>query len=338
MIYKRVIAAQPKALTHTIATLGDQLSGFDPQPLRNRPIGVAGIGASHEAAVVISGEMRRRGLPASAMRCSDLLAQGTDQGAYVLISVSGRSMEPLTILRNNPGNHFVSLTKTADNPMTRAVGAALSYDSGEDSTPSASGYTGSLIAGGMLTDTLDGNRETDWARLPADIQSVLDTVNARADDLAAFFANRHAIDCVGAVSAYGTACEAALLLREAVRLPAWGFDTLHYLHGPMEAMDARTGIVLHGAGREVKIATDMAATGCPVLLITTADVAEAQNLRVIRIPEWTNQIAQGVLDILPMQVLSARMSDLAGLTDVKFRYRQTDTKAPLPEDSTLKSA
>ncbi|WP_395541499.1 hypothetical protein [Neotabrizicola sp. sgz301269] len=36
--------------------------------------------------------------------------------------------------------------------------------------------------------------------------------------------------------------------------------------------------------------------------------------------------AQAVLDILAPQLLAATLSDALGLTDVKFRYRQSDTK------------
>jgi glucosamine--fructose-6-phosphate aminotransferase (isomerizing) len=143
---------------------------------------------------------------------------------------------------------------------------------------------------------------------------------------AAIFKDRRAIDCVGAGSAFGTADGASLLTREAARIPAGPSDTLHYLHGPMEPMDATTGVVIIGDGREIKLAQDMAAIGSGVLLITAEDVADAENLVVIRVPAQTSRIARAILDILPAQLLAATLSDALGLTDTKFRYRQTDTK------------
>jgi glucosamine--fructose-6-phosphate aminotransferase (isomerizing) len=117
------------------------------------------------------------------------------------------------------------------------------------------------------------------------------------------------------------------LIREAARIPAGPSETRHYLHGPMESMDAATGVVLFGSGREIDIARQLQEIGCPVLLVTTrTDIAEGSLLTVITVPEQKNGIAQGILDILPAQLLAAELSDAAGLTDTKFRYPQTDTK------------
>src|SRR5690606_35601458 len=103
----------------------------------------------------------------------------------------------------------------------------------------------------------------------------------------------------------------------------------HYLHGPMESMDASTGVVILGAGREVELARHLERIGCPALLVTTVEgVEDGELLTVIRVPESDNRIAQGILDILAPQLLAAELSDAAGLTDTKFRYRMSDTKVP----------
>ena len=76
-----------------------------------------------------------------------------------------------------------------------------------------------------------------------------------------------------------------MLIREAVRVPAAGWDTLNYLHGPMESQDAKTGLIAIGDGREVKIARDVAAFGCPSVLVTSrTDVSPGDRLAVISMP------------------------------------------------------
>jgi glucosamine--fructose-6-phosphate aminotransferase (isomerizing) len=95
----------------------------------------------------------------------------------------------------------------------------------------------------------------------------------------------------------------------------------------MEAMDARTGVVLFGDGREIRLAQQVDEIGCPALLVTANDEIDDTNLlTVMRVPAESNRIARGILDILPAQLLAAELSDAAGLTDAKLRYPQTDTK------------
>ncbi len=85
--------------------------------------------------------------------------------------------------------------------------------------------------------------------------------------LAELFRERRAIDCVGAGASISTADGASLLIREAARVPASGYETRHYLHGPMGSMDATTGVVLFGDGRELALAENLDAIGCPALLV-----------------------------------------------------------------------
>ena len=72
--------------------------------------------------------------------------------------------------------------------------------------------------------------------------------------------------------------------------------------------------------------------GCPALLVTTADdISDHGLLTVVKVPKADNLIAQGILDIFTAQLFAAELSDAAGLTDTKFRYRMSDTKVPRPE-------
>ena len=82
-----------------------------------------------------------------------------------------------------------------------------------------------------------------------------------------------------------------------------------------------------GNGREVKIAQDVAGFGCPSVLITgRTDVEPADNLVVITVPAFDNEIADAILQIIAAQLVVGEMQDAAGLTNITFRYRQTDTK------------
>lgn len=325
MSYRATIARQPQSLADSIATATAELAALDITPLNQDVLAVTGIGASFAAATVVAGELVRRGRRAFAVRCADLVGGGLAD-SIIALSHRGRSVETVEALNANSTAAKLAITKDPVSPLAQAAGRHLMIDNGTDATPSTTGYTGALAAAGVLVDRLCG-QGTQWDALPELTGKVLAAAATRMPKLRQTFAGRRAIDCVGAGAALGTADGASLLIREAARIPAGASETRHYLHGPMESMDAATGVVLFGSGREIELARQLQDIGCPVLLVTTrADVTEGPLLTVLTVPEQNNAIAQGILDILTAQLLAAELSDAAGLTDTKFRYPQSDTK------------
>ena len=74
-------------------------------------------------------------------------------------------------------------------------------------------------------------------------------------------------------------------------------------------------------------AQNLDAIGCPTLLVTSkTDIADSDKLTVMHVPACGDLILRGIVDIFAAQLLAAELSDAAGLTDVKFRYKQSDTK------------
>ncbi|RUZ52000.1 sugar isomerase, partial [Mesorhizobium sp. M7A.F.Ca.CA.004.05.2.1] len=63
-----------------------------------------------------------------------------------------------------------------------------------------------------------------------------------------------------------------------------------------------------------------------VLVTRRVDVAAADRLVVISIPALGNDMADAILEIIAIQLIVGDMQDAAGLADITFRYRQTDTK------------
>ena len=325
MSYRATIARQPQSLADSVAAAKSELTNLDLAPLKSGVIAVTGIGASFAATTVVSGELIRQGRRAFPVRCADL-SGGKLADCIVALSHRGTSVETVEALTTNPDAVKLAITKDPESPLARTAGRHLTINNGSDATPSSTGYTGTLAAAGLMVDCLcDG--ETDWESLPMQASEVLQAAGAKMAKLRRTFAGRRAIDCVGAGAALGTADEASLLIREAARIPASPSETRHYLHGPMESMDAATGVVIFGKSREIEIARQLQDIGCPVLLVTTkVDVQEGPLLTVMSVPAHENAVAQGILDILTAQLLVAELSDAAGLTDTKFRYPQTGTK------------
>lgn len=326
MSYRATIARQPQSLTDSHAAARAELAGMDLSPLDRSVLGITGIGASHAAAVVGAAQAQADGRRGFAIRAGDMAAGRDLCDVLIGLSHRGRSVETVAALRGLPSAARLAITNDPKSPLALTAELHLRLANGPDATPSSTGYTATLLALGMALERLQGAAEDSFAAIGALSARVLQGLDAGMARAGKLFALRRAIDCVGAGAALGTADEASLLIREAARIPTAAFDTRHYLHGPMESMDAATGVVLFGAGREVELAHHLDRIGCPALLVTTASVPQGEWLTVLQVPAQENLIAQAILDILPAQVLAAQLSDAAGLTDTKFRYRMSDTK------------
>ena len=329
MSYRSTIARQPQALADTHEAARDQLATLDLSAMNGNVIGVTGIGASFAAAVVGAGELQVNGRRGFAIRACDM-AQGRDLvDSLVGLSHRGRSVETLLAHEKLPSAKRLAITNDPASPLARASDFHITLNNGSDATPSSTGYTATLLAMGMAFEKMAGGTGGAFAAVPGLAEKTLAAAAQKMARLGTLFRDRRAIDCVGAGSSLGTADGASLLIREAARVPASAYDTRHYLHGPLESMDATTGVVVFGDGREVELAHQIEKIGCPVLLITTdATVGDGDLLTVLTIEKQDNLIAQGILDILGPQLFAAELSDAAGLTDTKFRYRMTDTKVP----------
>ncbi|MER8845357.1 SIS domain-containing protein [Mesorhizobium australicum] len=325
--YRPAVARQTESLEIGRRSVAEALESLDLAAFVGKTMGLAGIGASYQAALAGALYLRASGIRAFAYTPTDLYGR-TDAAAdaFIALSASGQSREISDVMREASGSPRLAICRGTDNPLADLTGAVLATDSGADNGASSTGYTGTLLALGMLIDRLAG-KSFDWATLPPAVAVVVSTAQQPAGGAAWLLQGRTAIDIVGAGIGFANAGEAAMLIREAVRVPASGWDTLNYLHGPMESQDAATGLIAIGDGREVKIAQDVAGFGCPSVLVTRRmDVVSADRLVVISIPALGNTIADAILEIVAIQLVIGEMQDAAGLTDIVFRYRQTDTK------------
>jgi glucosamine--fructose-6-phosphate aminotransferase (isomerizing) len=327
--YRAAVARQVESLQEGHLAVAGALDKLDLAGFTGKAIGLAGIGASYQAALAGAVYLRAFGIRAFTYAPTDLYDRtAASAEAFIALSASGQSREIADVMTEAGSVPRLAICRGADNPLAAITGAVIAMASGADNGASSTGYTGTLLALGMLAARLAGKGDAfDWTLLPQAVTTVLADASLAAGQAAKLLAHRNSIDIVGAGIGFANAGEAAMLIREAVRVPASGWDTLNYLHGPMESQDKATGLIVFGDGREVKIAEDVAAFGCPSVLITKRlDVDPGDNLTVISIPALGNAMAEGILEIIALQMIVGEMQDAAGLTDITFRYRQTDTK------------
>jgi glucosamine--fructose-6-phosphate aminotransferase (isomerizing) len=335
MTYLDGVLSQPDNLAGSADTVEAELAAALPSGFEHPATSVllTGMGASLHAAVVAAVLLRARGRRAWAVSATDVLDEPRPEvlgDVAVAVSQSGRSAETAAAVDRLP-QPTVAVCNEAAAPVATRVDRAVRLGSMPDTAISTLSYTATVQALGMLADRMTAPAAgragtTDWwTPLPDLVRLVLDQAAAATTEAAQRWADVTSVDVVGRGSSVGSAGETALLLREAVRLPATAMDTLQYLHGPMEVAESGRAAVVFGAGREVSLAESLAGYGCDVLLVTTADVASRSRLTVVRLPS-VSAAAIPVLEILPLQLLTWYLARCRGLAVEGFRYEQPDTK------------
>jgi fructoselysine-6-P-deglycase FrlB-like protein len=328
MHFSEGIRAQPEALARSLARVSTDVEQL-PRPRAGEVVALIGIGASEHIARGAAREWRDAGLRAFAVSASEVTAAGAPAAdLYVAISESGRSTETVDAVHALSGRRTVAVVNAADSRLARACDAVLDIDSGPDSPDYTTGYTASLQALGVLGESWS-DRRGNWSGLPALAQQTLTEARPVIEAAAGVVDAAQVLDVVASGTATATAGEGALLLRESARLLTAAHETRNYLHGPMEPLAPQVACLLVGAGREVRLARDTAALGCPTLLVTTdRGVGSEGPLTVLRLPCAPSPLGQAVLDILPIQLLAEAVATRRGLAVDGFRHRQDDTKTP----------
>src|ERR1700712_1042206 len=155
--YRDAVARQPESLESGRQTVAKALEGIDLGGFAGRSVGFAGIGASYQAALAGALYLRRLGTPSFAYVPTDLYdAIGSAAEAFVALSASGQSREIADVMILRPNLPRIAICRSPGTPLGGITGLELGYESGADNGASSTGYTGMLLAIGMLVGKLAG--------------------------------------------------------------------------------------------------------------------------------------------------------------------------------------
>jgi glutamine---fructose-6-phosphate transaminase (isomerizing) len=326
------VHAQGTCLVASRASVSAQLAGTDLAAWRTAPLVLAGMGASYNAiATVLPFYRNSLTNPVSALLASDLLA-GTpaplaERPAVIAVSQSGQSREIVESLRRAPPGARLGVTAEPGSALRGVVDAVVDLSISEDSAVRVIGYTTSVQGLGLIAEALVGAslRAQSSDDLLDHLQECIQTSERAAEEFLGDGAWPVSVDFVGTGYHAGTAAQGALLVREACRLHAAGYDTYQYLHGPIEAMQTGAALVAIGSDREIALARSLGRAGARVLLVTEAAVGPEAGVVVLREPTMSGSLSW-LPGVVAVQVLAWMMAQRLGLAVETFQHHQDDTK------------
>ena len=273
MRYIDAVRTQGKSLRASRTAVTDRLRSLDLTPWRQRRLALVGMGASSNAISAALPGYWAVGLAAASWAGSEFGLAGTAAAAEAVIAVSqtGKSAEVYAALQDTGCPRLV-VTDVDDSPLAGLAEAVVPLSLLPDSNVRTIGYTGTIQALGLLRDAVAGRDHTasadpTWEDAADGLEALLPAAEELAEGLLPRLRGVTAFDVVGSGVHAGTALQGALLLREVCKLPATGYETYQYLHGPVEAAAAGRVVVAIGGAREAKLAADLAAAGSTVILV-----------------------------------------------------------------------
>jgi fructoselysine-6-P-deglycase FrlB-like protein len=267
------IFAGPDDLATVLATHARTVADLPAEVLSRSRWRLIGMGSSRFAALDAAARLRAAGLDAVAesASASDPTPPGGDLLALV-ISSSGRTSEVLAAAEHHRGSSFVlALTGRADSPLASAADAVvpLAGERTETSGIACLSYRSTVAALALLGDAALGRPPGMGvvAAVPS-LAALIDGRDAWLADAADVLDGGRAVHVLGDGARGGMAEQAALMLREAPRIPASAFGTGEWLHvGLYTLFPGDPVLVLAGAPADGEVIETVRARGGRVVLV-----------------------------------------------------------------------
>lgn len=234
--FRADIAASPDALARL-------LDAFEAPGLGGRRRFLfTGLGSSRFAAQIVVAQIQHHGGTAWVEPAGTTAATPPAEDLVLFaISASGRTREVIAAAASHQGRSLVvAVTNDPASPLAAHADATLPLQAGVE----VSGIAGRSFRATIATLALATGIATPERLRPAvdAIAARLATVEAWARPIVDAIDGAPAIDVLAGASLLGLAEQAALMLREAPRLPAHAFETADWLH---------TGVYLAWPGHQV---------------------------------------------------------------------------------------
>lgn len=321
MDFESAVRSQPDELRRIRVALLLQLSrapfsAWD----SSETLGIVAMGASHNSGHAVVAVLAAQGHRAVNLTASDILnGQDGYQPAdrYLVVSESGRSPEPIEAARRLTPGSRIGVSNFVDSPLSEVVDAMVTLGAVPDSAIYTVGYTGTLLAYGLVLEQMGVLQDDGLLSSSADrVHDALVEFESVANTAGEWIAAATTVDVIGRGVSLSSATELALMLREGLRLPTGCHETYEYTHGPIEATTAQTVVVMFGDGRELELIEPLNANGVKVVLITASPsfVTHATDGALLAVVKLDSDLVG-----LPRAIIETVFSQLTLIAAAKLR-------------------
>lgn len=241
-----------------------------------------GMGSSYFMSYAASCLLNELKIHSFAINASELLHYNLSlferETLLICASQSGESFEIKEILKKLPANvHCIGIVNEEQSALALKADVALLCKAGPEEKTSTKTYTASslvsFILGWYLSGTWNNEKGKSIRNLAGNFKTTLSNYQACVGNMLSFLGDLQTLQIIARGPAYSTACQSALMFREALHIPATGMLGGEFRHGPMEMVAEGLKAILFAAQgntyiQSIKMAEDIAGFGGKVLLIT----------------------------------------------------------------------
>ena len=314
-IFLREIREQPAAIRDTLNGDRDEVS-MAANFLEGKRLHLLGMGSSYFSSLyakyLFQELMQRSTENYIASEFIHYPIPPTSNDVFVAISQSGESVETVKSAEYLRRRHalVLGITNNPESKLARLSNRVLFTRAGEERCSSTKTFTTTLALLYDLVSTLAvqakkanrGSRE----RLLNHLMATTLTLERRFAEWeeasrlwAGKLANSRAATVIGRGPNLVAALQAALLLKEVVKLPAEGMSGGEFSHGPIEAISDKFSVIVLGGGStwrlQIKLAKRAKSLGAQVLMLAPHEVRNMDSIGFGRI--------DGPLMIFPLMIL-----------------------------------
>lgn len=184
----------------------------------------------------------------------------------------------------------------------------------EISVPATKTYVNQLVVFMYMAMRISGQNTAKLHSLPSKIEETINLVDARTTELASVLSEKNDLYCVGFGTTYPTALEGALKLKEITYAHCEGLLSTEFKHGPLSIVEDNYPVIFITGPDDVPIIVsginETTCRGGYTIAIGESDSRLKSNANYLISLPISGPLINSILSILPMQLLSYRMSTM----------------------------
>lgn len=288
------------------------------KPRKNLHVVLTGMGSSLFVCYIAMKFLRDRGILASVVESYELQKmeeQFFSDGIIVIaVSQSGESPEVLELIKKMPKEvPVIGVSNYFNSHLCENVAVTGGIYAGMEYRTSTKSYTNSLAAMILLAHRILGYSGEEFLSLSRRLEQCADKMEGLignekiGKDIAEFICDIEFLIFIGSGYSYTTASHSEIVAEEAGKFHSSRFTPAQFIHGPIELIGEKFGVVVYDFDRHYSSKCDCVREnvlkyGGKVMLITNRVDVEMQENQMVCVVEHEDPVTATLLEIIPLEL------------------------------------